>query len=231
MDANRPQHDAVGRHINGGILKTMRKNAWPAFHLLLRAHDFASDASCDPWDFAVEISYVIRSLDRTDLRWLVTSELFLHARETSSSDDANRVFVKRKSLNFSKQSCFILGDVGVAVARYLAQTNQEEAVSQPKWDGSHRQLWFGDVLVKHFKIPSRNQVMILAAFQEEGWPQKVDDPLPQTTIVPKRRLHDAIKGLNRHQKTPALRFLGDGTGEAVCWKALLGEATKTTIPR
>jgi hypothetical protein len=73
--------------------------------------------------------------------------------------------------------------------------------------------------VKQFKVPAPNQEIILAAFEEENWTARIDDPLvPHPAIDSKRRLHDTINSLNRNQKNPLLRFLGDGNGEGICWE-------------
>jgi hypothetical protein len=89
----------------------------------------------------------------------------------------------------------------------------------PKWDRDRRELRVGDRLVKVFKLPSPMQETILMAFEEEGWPPRIDDPLPMhPELMPKRRLHDTIKSLNRNQKSGAIRFMGDGTGEGVRWE-------------
>jgi hypothetical protein len=62
-------------------------------------------------------------------------------------------------------------------------------------------------------------VRILKAFQEEGWPVRIDDPLPfQKGIDSKSRLRDTVKALNRSQQV--LRFHLDGTGEGVRWELL-----------
>ena len=59
------------------------------------------------------------------------------------------------------------------------------------------------------------------AFEEEDWPVRIDDPLPpRSGLDPKRRLHDSIKSLNRHQKSRVLRFCGDGSGEGVRWELI-----------
>jgi hypothetical protein len=77
----------------------------------------------------------------------------------------------------------------------------------------------GRQVVKEFKLHSPNQVTILTAFEEEGWPLKIDDPLsPHSEIDAKQRLHDTIKSLNRNQKCQLLRFRGDGTGQGVRWE-------------
>ena len=89
----------------------------------------------------------------------------------------------------------------------------------PRWDGSRHELRWGRSLVKVFKSPSSNQETMLMAFEEEGWPPRIDDPLsPHPHVDPKQRLHDAIKGLNRNQKNRLIRFMGDGTGEGIRWE-------------
>jgi hypothetical protein len=90
---------------------------------------------------------------------------------------------------------------------------------KPIWDPRRRELRVGDYLVKRFRVPAENQELILAAFQEEGWPDVIDDPLPPSPeIVPKRRLRDVITRLNGGQVTPILRFCGNGNGEGVEWR-------------
>jgi len=65
------------------------------------------------------------------------------------------------------------------------------------------------------------QEVILMAFEEEHWPPRIDDPLPvHPDLIPKRRLHDTIKSLNRNQKTCLIRFRGDGTGEGIRWELI-----------
>lgn len=96
----------------------------------------------------------------------------------------------------------------------------------PTWDGPRHQLRVESTIVKEYKLPSPNQETILAAFEEEGWPPCVDDPLPvHPDLDPKRRLHDTIKSLNRNQRSRRIRFMGDGTGEGVRWEWIGQEST------
>jgi hypothetical protein len=68
-------------------------------------------------------------------------------------------------------------------------------------------------------VPAANQEIILQAFQEERWPACIDDPLPpHPCIDPKRRLHDTLNSLNRHQREPFIHFFGNGKGEGVRWQ-------------
>jgi len=97
--------------------------------------------------------------------------------------------------------------------------------TQPVWDRDRRELRLGGELVKVFKLPSPMQETILMAFEEEHWPPRIDDPLPtHPEMLPKRRLHDTIKSLNRNQKNALVRFMGDGTGEGVRWELAMSGA-------
>jgi hypothetical protein len=103
-----------------------------------------------------------------------------------------------------------------------------EATVRPNWDRETRRFVVGEQLVKHFRVPSPNQAAVLDAFQEEGWPRWVDDPLsPLPDQEPKRRLRDTIKCLNQHQVSRAIRFHGDGTGQRVSWALMVGAEEST----
>jgi hypothetical protein len=103
-----------------------------------------------------------------------------------------------------------------------AETN----ATVPHWDRDRQELRFGDILVKQFKVPAPNQEIILSSFEEEGWPARIDDPLPpQPNQDSKRRLHDTINALNRSHRQPLIRFLGDGSGEGIRWERTSGGVT------
>lgn len=89
----------------------------------------------------------------------------------------------------------------------------------PKWDCERRMLSCGGMTVKHFRWTAENQEAILSVFEEEGWPPRIDDPLPpHAEQDSKRRLSDTIKCLNRKQSNSLIHFRGDGTGEGVVWE-------------
>jgi len=80
-------------------------------------------------------------------------------------------------------------------------------------------LKVGSQLVKQFRVPASNQEAILSAFEEEGWPEQIDDPLSPCHDIPaKSRLHSAIASLNRNQKNSLVHFSGNGTGDGIFWK-------------
>ena len=106
----------------------------------------------------------------------------------------------------------------VGIISPLRPASSGEFPLRPTWDRDRHELRVDGQLVKIFKLPSPNQEMVLAAFDEEGWPARIDDPLPPSTdLEPKRRLHDTIKSLNRNQKARLVRFMGDGTGQGIQW--------------
>ena len=94
---------------------------------------------------------------------------------------------------------------------------------QPVWDQEKRELRLGDVVVKLFRWPAANQECLLQAFEEQGWPSRIDDPLPRSAVNPKARLHDTIKCLNKNQQNKLIKFRGDGTGEGVLFELRLPE--------
>lgn len=200
---------------------------------LLRAYDYAEDLGCDVWDFAVEIQD-LRSADMSsaDFRWLIRKGYVEHARDVTLPGEEVRSFRGVQGDTFTKKSCFALTKRGAVFVRQLLSTaravRRDENLSDealqtvrsivPQWDRDLQELRFGGRVVKQFKVPAPNQEMILAAFEEEGWPPRIDDPLPpQADQDPKRRLHDTINSLNRNHKVEAIRFLGDGSGLGVRW--------------
>jgi hypothetical protein len=207
-----------------------------AIALLLQAHDYALKVGRDPWEFAVEI-LILRKAGSThsDLRWLLCREYVDHATEITAQEDPRRVFQPSANLYFNRSTCFVLNPAGVrfalltrgqtgkvedgAPADDLTGRNGTTGGQVPLWDRELQVLRLGDLVVKQFKAPAPNQEAILCAFQEEGWPPRIDDPIPpQLNQDPKTRLHDTINSLNRNQKHPLIRFLGDGSGQGIRWE-------------
>jgi hypothetical protein len=212
-----------------------------ALGLLLEAYDYAHQLERNVWDFAVEIETLrATGLSNSDLRWLQCKGYVVHAAETNPPGQDGRTFRQTGSLTFTKRTCFVLSEAGTVFARQLLETrgNRNEPKKHatahpvrqsvrppvPKWDKERQELRLGDVIVKQFKVPAPNQELILASFEEEGWPPRIDDPLPpHPDQDAKRRLHDTIVTLNRHQRHPLIRFLGDGSGQGVRWELLTRE--------
>lgn len=219
-----------------------------ALALLRHAYDCAQDAQAAPWDFALEISKLYQAgLTITDLRWLVVKGLVEHGSETSAYGDAHRSFTRSQGLNFLTTTCVVLTKTGAAFACQVLEaaagtsaieepldgdrkaepssesppTNgeaQPRTTRKPHWDAGRRELSLGGRIVKQFIVPASNQEAILSAFQEEGWPDHIDDPLPGNHgIDPRIRLNDVIYRLNRSQSQHLIRFHTNGNGDGVYW--------------
>lgn len=206
-----------------------------ALALLAEAYDYSQDTDSDAWEFAVEIDTLgAEGLRPNDLRWLVRKEYVEHARETTKSGAGRREFRRCRGRTLYNRSCFILTDTGLALARSIADASgasaarddpEHSSLPHPHWDAELHELSFDGQLVKGFKSPAPNQAAILTAFEEEGWPPRIDDPLPrhpEQDQDPKRRLNDTVKALNHHQKRHLIQFSSDGTGEGVRWESVGG---------
>jgi hypothetical protein len=204
---------------------------------LRRAYDYAGEVEHDPWDFAVEIQDLHgEGLDNSDFRWLVCKGYVEHAVEVRGSAEDRRAFRPSYGLRFCKRSCFVLTPSGAEFASHtlvpatngispgppLTAPPAEALRSRPRWDHNRQELSVGQLVVKRFKVPAPNQEMVLAAFEEEGWPARIDDPIPpQGDIDPRRRLHDTINSLNGCHLHALIRFLGDGSGQGVRWELVV----------
>jgi len=211
---------------------------------LLEAKRFADDVDADVWDFAVELPELRAAGTTTsEFRWLARKGLVLFARETTLPGDPTRSFRPLAGVTFPRRSCCVITSSGAEAAAgllgdRLTNPSRIESVATPRdiprlqpisvqrpsphWDADLQELRVNGLIVKQFKVPAPNQEMVLAAFEEDGWPTRIDDPLPpQPDQDPKRRLHDTIVSLNRSHKHRLMRFLGDGSGEGVRWAPIV----------
>lgn len=221
-----------------------------ALDLLFESLRFARELGKDPWQFSVEWPEFHRiGVTGNDVRWLIHRGLVRHARETTRCRDEQRRFIPCLNLGLTETTCFILTHKGERLARLHhhrcviaeAKTDQNTVMTMamppgsprtvvpagqitPTWDRDRRQLRLGSAIVKEFKVPAMNQEIILAVFEEERWPPKIDDPLPRKPeIDPQRRLHDTINSLNRRQRRHLVHFGADGLGCGIRWELVVQE--------
>jgi hypothetical protein len=195
---------------------------------LLQAHELAADAGVSDWVFAVETSELLElGISRNIVRWLVQRGYAAIAIETTPPmGKGGRCFDRVDNLIFSSNACLVLTPAGVSLAADEPVVEEAEVATRsppltPHWDPVGRVLSVGEEIVKQFRVPADNQELILAAFQEEGWPSQIDDPLPpEGEIDAKRRLHDTINRLNRNQRRQLIRFKGNGNGCAIRWESV-----------
>jgi hypothetical protein len=231
-----------GKAIHTGktsVLQHIFKRGHTALEMLYEAAIYAQDVDHSVWDFSLEIGLLREGgLAHSDLRWLLCKGYLEQAGEVHCGDSKSRRFHPTGSLSFTRSSCFVLTESGQAFVRQSLsgiitpteepticlpsaplRHNSDQFKIKPYWDRDRQELRVGVQVVKQFKVPAPNQEIILAAFHEENWPVRIDDPLPpRPDLEPKRRLHDTINSLNRNQKTELMRFLGDGSGQGVRWE-------------
>ena len=220
-----------------------------ALQQLAEAYDYATDTQREPWDFAIEMDRLLSlGLSTSDLRWLTGKGYVEHACEVTQLTDSSRRFHPTQNLAFGPQTCFIATEAGMSLVRQGASTLAIYSIhgtanssgvpgvfappaTTPFWDRQRRMLTVGGRTVKHFRVPSPNQEAVLVAFQREGWPACVADPLPPTASqLAKIRLHDTIKCLNAKQENRLIRFRGNGMGNGVLWEPATIEETGDTGP-
>ena len=91
----------------------------------------------------------------------------------------------------------------------------------PHWDADRRVLSFRGTVLRIYKNrPAQNQTAILDALEAAGWPDRIENPLPD---IPKNftdpRLNHTVRDLNKSMEPQLIRFGQDGTGRGVLWKA------------
>lgn len=221
--------------------------AFKEFH---KAQEYATELQTDLWDFAVAMPSLRRlKVFHNDLRWLVAKGFVEHALEVTMEGESKRRFQLSPGLSLRTNSCFVLTPAGAEVVRAMSRYKRRKPhqgldspgirpisaacgvgcrSATPIWDDERQELRVGEVVVKRFRVPAASQETVLAAFEEEAWPQRIDDPLPpRSDLCRKRRLQETIKSLNRNQKQPLIRFLGDGSAEGILWE-FCGDAAEVS---
>ena len=84
----------------------------------------------------------------------------------------------------------------------------------PEWNRETGELRFNDAVAKKVRIAvAGNSVKVLDAFQEEGWPSRIDDPLDPSKD--QQRLHETIKRLNDNLETIRFRAIWNGARDSL----------------
>ncbi len=200
----------------------------PALRALRLAYDYAHDLHRDVWDFSIDATQLhIDGMAHNDLQWLVWKK-YAYCGLKSARGSVRKL----KDATFRKNACVVLTDDG---ARFANRVLREPASSnrpfrkgkfanpmrtvKPKWDPIRRTLTLGPVVVKKLKHTACAQERVFATFEELGWPECVDDPLPfQAGQDAKRRLHDTINNMNRYQTNRLIHFHSNGQGTGIRWE-------------
>lgn len=226
MDARNTQSERLGE----SAFSQKKARQFSSFLRALKdAQEYAQDLNCSIWDFATRPADVGASnVHINDLRWMIRKGWIQHGGGSGIGRQSHP-HARPDDSSIRPDSCFILGQNGIDALTHVLAGHEHVAADppsgvpatvKPRWDAERHELTFVGQIVKQFRWPAANQETILMAFEEESWPSRIDDPLPQVSDVdPKRRLSDSIKCLNRNQRVDLVRFRGDGTGQGIFWDA------------
>jgi hypothetical protein len=203
------------------------------------AHQLAIVANRDRWEFAVELATLLAAgASVAALRFLVHDGYLDHAQEVTRNGDALRRFRPVANLSFPPGTCFVLTDKGVrygleygegVLAQPWLDSRSSTAIGSPHcrpvWSTRERTLVLGGRVVLRYLYRSPNQELVLTVFQEEGWPSRIDDPLPFVAgLDAKQRIRDTVRALNAKQAEHLIGFRSDGSGQCVVWQLISAAA-------
>lgn len=94
----------------------------------------------------------------------------------------------------------------------------DEASGKPRWDRDKSRLLLDGRVIRKVRgrTVAKNVVKVFEAFEEEGWPDRIDDPLDPSKD--QKRLHETVKRLN--DNLDVIRFRADGTGQGFVWERI-----------
>ncbi|HLJ11470.1 MAG TPA: hypothetical protein VKU82_09785, partial [Planctomycetaceae bacterium] len=195
--------------------------------LLLDAYDSALDVNGERWDFAVEISLLLRAgISGNALRWLICKGFAEHGVELLPRDgNAARRIRPVKWLKFEQKSRVVLSKAGAEFVRPLCRKSAADTCASlesagisdrspgtatslvPVWDADRRILALRGEIILRLSRRAKNLVLIVQAFQDDHWPPRIDDPLPGVIgREAKSRLRGAIEKLNRKRLVKRIHF-------------------------
>jgi hypothetical protein len=81
---------------------------------------------------------------------------------------------------------------------------------KPRWDAKGRELWFDDQLVKKYTRAAPVQELVWQAFEEQGWPSAIDNPVSH-------QLADTIKDIQKFLQDSPFAIERDGN-KSIRWR-------------
>jgi hypothetical protein len=126
---------------------------------------------------------------------------------------------------------FLTAPMRDALLDALGEERSDRDPEKPHWDKRAGELRFRGAVVR--RVPkvarSRNIVPILDAFEEDGWPPEIDDPLTSGGRDDRRRR--AVETLNNRMLKPWMWFECNGDGTGFRWRAKPRQPAKKAAKR
>jgi hypothetical protein len=128
---------------------------------------------------------------------------------------------RQSSIDFHAGFPFLVGGARLEMPKHkmTPRVDPRKRPDKPFFDIELREFWLNGILIKRLDTRATEQIIILSAFEEESWPQRIDDPLrPKVGVDESARMRDIIFNLNGHQHPTSIRFFPDGSGECIRWE-------------
>ena len=91
---------------------------------------------------------------------------------------------------------------------HYASERARRDLTKPVWDGETGELWYRGQMVGRIKRAGTEIMKILATFQDDDWPRRIDDPLDPSPET--RKLSQAVYSLNKGLSQIKFRVSGEG---------------------
>lgn len=126
-------------------------------------------------------------------------------------------------LRGAQASVVVEGEAGLTTAPLLLINHDpspaEELVrkssdDKPHFDEDTGELSFRGQVLRSYCPRATNCLLVLKVFAEEGWPRRIDDPLPIGKNA--QRISNTIRALNKQLRV--IEFYAGGDGASFCWR-------------
>jgi hypothetical protein len=108
---------------------------------------------------------------------------------------------------------------GVSVGNESHDRELQRSNNRPCWDTRSQCLYFQAKLIKEFRQVAENQTVVLDAFEQSGWEEVIDNPLPTSPFVDRlEQLYETVKSLNRSMRRSSIHFHTVRQGTAIRWR-------------
>ena len=126
----------------------------------------------------------------------------------------------------------LLDALGASTRSGLASGGRGRSIAAtPHWDNDTQKLSYLNQTVRKVMRPKQayNIVTILNAFQDAGWPHRIDDPFGRKPSDDTRRRD--ISNLNKGLRNGRLKFACDGNGTGFVWNKIEKPKSKKPAKR
>jgi len=184
---------------------------------------------CYPEDWSPMDDYYLWQVEERMYRhpsnhWtLIREKTFIEA-PMSSGEDASRMSDEQAAHWLHSNGFEVPADLMCFAEKLTfdpaAKSQAPAGPPKPAWDVETGRLTFSETVIRQVRPNATNVILILTAFQEDGWPARIDNPFPPSADEPTKR-RDAVKILN--QGLQAIVFECDGR-EGITWKLRADES-------